>query len=283
MHVYYTISKIIDRRSIRDEMMKLPKTNQKSAPDEPKPLPIDPIPFNIAEHGARYRRCDCVPDGIQHILFVLDTSGSIDEADFNRVTSVLSELVVLFCKPIKIAVMTFDHEYFVEFCFNCFDNTCSGRLEASTAMSSIIYSHNREGTRYTHTGGAAQCVCDYMLSPTCGIPLDANCVDVIFITDAQSNDPNRDVCSDILCLHNRPGAKTFAMGIGIPDPAELECITDTDDIDPNTFSFFNFASFDEFEIFFRDVVELLIMEAGNPDSDFVCINPEAALGTNGCF
>ena len=118
--------------------MKIPQIKSQSEKIEHEPLPNNPLAFDVAEHGARYRRCNCVPDGIQHILFVLDTSGSIGESDFNRVTAKLSELVILFCKPIKVAVMTFDHEYFVEFCFNCFDNTCDGRSMTSTAISTII-------------------------------------------------------------------------------------------------------------------------------------------------
>ena len=264
-------------------MMKIPQIKSQSEKIEHEPLPNNPLAFDVAEHGARYRRCNCVPDDIQHILFVLDTSGSIGESDFNRVTAKLSTLVWLFCKPIKVAVMTFDHEYFVEFCFNCFDNTCDGRFMAKTAISTINYSHNRFGTRYTHTGGAAQCVCDHMLSLTCDLPLDANCIDVIFITDGQSNDPNRDVCTDILCLHNRPGVKTFAMGIGLTNSLEIECITDSDDIGPNEFSFFNYPTFDEFEAFFDTVVELLLIEAQDPNSEYECINPQTALGTDGCF
>lgn len=135
----------IGKRSVREE--RRPRIKQRRSTVEAEPLPIDPIPFNITEHGARYRRqSHCSPNSIQHILFVLDTSGSISVSEFNRVTAVLSDLVLFFCKPIKVAVMTFDHEYFVEFCFNCFDNTCGGRVETREAIQNIDRNFARSGT-----------------------------------------------------------------------------------------------------------------------------------------
>ena len=134
---------VLGKRSVREEM-KRPLNLRRRAAVEPEPLPVDPIPFNITEHGKRYRRQDsCQSASTQYILFVLDTSGSVGEAEFNRVTSVLSELVLFFCKPVKVAVMTFDHEFFVEFCFNCFDNSCGGRVDARNAINAIQYGFNR--------------------------------------------------------------------------------------------------------------------------------------------
>ena len=239
------------------------------------------------EHGARYRRqqdSSCYPDGIQHILFVLDASGSVGEANFNMMTTTLSRLVTLFCSPIKIAVMSFDHEYFVEFCFNCFENTCAGRQSTASAIGNINYYHG-DGTRYTHTGGAAQCVCDVILTPSCGLDLAANCIDVVFITDGRSNDPNRDVCTDILCLHNRFGVNTFAIGIGNADQSELECITEGDD-GPGGFHLFDFDSFDDFQAQIECAINRLATGATNPDGDpYICIDPDGptpGLGTDAC-
>ena len=216
---------------------------------------------------------------MQHILFVLDTSGSIPEATFNMVTSVLSNLVLFFCNPIKISVMTFDHEYYVEFCFNCYDNTCAGRLAARTAMTNIDYDFNRSGTRYTHTGGAAQCVCDFMLDLTCGLPPTANCIDVIFLTDGRSNDPNRNVCQDIRCLHNRFGVTTYAIGIANALQSELECISDAD---PGEYHLFNFDTFDQFNATFHQLVDVLLSGAVSPSGEpYVCIGTQG-VGTQAC-
>ena len=181
------------------------------------------------EHGARYRRqSDCE---YQHILFVLDTSGSIGQEDFDRVTNILGQLTTLFCNKLKIAVMTFDHEYFVEFCFDEHDNTAIGRISAGTAISSIPYIRPGQGseTRWTHTAGAAQCVCEYMLTPACDLTDPAaDCINVIFITDGRANDPTLNVCTEIDCLHNRGGVDTFAIGIGNRDELKLECMREND-------------------------------------------------------
>ena len=265
--------------------MKRPHISRRRSAPEPDPLPIDPTPFNVLEHGARYRRQQsCQPDGIQHILFVLDTSGSISETEFYRVTNVLSELVLFFCKPIKMAVMTFDHEYFVEFCFNCFQNTCSGRQDTRHAFLAIVYGANRSGTRFTHTGGAAQCVCDVILTPSCGLDPAATCVDVVFITDGRSNDPNRDICTDILCLHNRFGVNTFALGIENYYYPELQCITDDDNnIGGDAFHLFDFPTFDAFEETFQNLTAVLASGSSDPNGDpYVCIDPQHGVGTVAC-
>ena len=261
--------------------MKRPHINKRRSLSEPEPLPVDPTPFNVLEHGARYRRQqenECLPNGMRHILFILDTSGSIRETNFNRITAALSTLVLLFCRPIKIAVMTFDHEYFVEFCFNCFENTCTGRYDAGVAIRSINYTrYDGTGTRWTHTAGAAQCVCNFMLSETCGLSLTANCIDVVFITDGRSNDPNHDVCSEIRCLHNRFGVNTFAIGIGYVNITELECIVNHD-IGPGQFHLFNFLSFNEFHNKMQEMIHRLMIPASSDSDPYTCIDPEVSGG-----
>ena len=108
--------------------------------------------------------------------------------------------------------MTFDHKYFPEFCFDCYGNTRDGRAAIANAILSINYNRNY-GIQYTHTAGAIDCVCDVLLTESCGLDPAANCIDVVFITDGLSNDPNRDVCTEsrppnMLCLHNRFGVNT---------------------------------------------------------------------------
>ena len=206
-HIPCVIYKLVGRRSVHEEM-KRPLPKRRCSTAEPETLPVDPTPFNIIEHGARYRRqanCQLGPDEFRYILFVLDTSGSIGITSFNRVTALLSQLTPLFCDPIKIAVMTFDHAYFVEFCFDEHDNTPLGRVQAGEAISNIPYIREGQGpgTRWTHTAGAAQCVCNYMLTSACGLPVSAGCMDVVFITDGYSNDPSRNICEEIRCLHTR--------------------------------------------------------------------------------
>jgi hypothetical protein len=268
------------KRSVREDL-KRPINRQRRATVEPEPLPFNPTKFNVMEHGHRYRRqTRCGATSTQYILFVLDTSGSVRLNDFNRVTAVLSELVLFFCSPIKVAVMTFDHEYFVEFCFDCFDNTCGGRVDARDAIKTIDYRFGRSGTRWTHTAGAARCVCDFMLTQTCGVPISSDCIDVVFITDGRSNDPNLKVCDEIACLHYRYGVTTYAIGIGNAYDAELECISNAD---PHSFHLFNFLDFDEFEDTFQELVDKLLMGQVSPTTGdpYVCIGT-GGVGTAGC-
>ena len=115
---------------------------KRQLPPEPTPLPVEPIPFDIIKHGARYRRhqnsdVNCYPNGTRHVLFLLDTSGSIGEYDFDIMTSTLSTLVHYFCRRVKVAAMTFSDKHYIEFCFNCFDNDCPGRDDARDAMKDI--------------------------------------------------------------------------------------------------------------------------------------------------
>ena len=247
---------------------------------KPPPLAYDPIPFNVADYGARYRRRgSCKPDGIQHIVFVLDTSSSIGKEEFESLTAALSALPPLFCRPIRISVLTFDHEYFVEFCFDCFDNTCSGRLDAGSAIRKIQF--HRPGARFTHTAGAAKCVCDLILTTKCGLDADASCIDVVFITDGRSNDPYRNVCDDVSCLHNRYGVNTIAIGIGDVDKQEINCIGEGD-IGYGQYAY-NFYSYYEFENVLQEIVYILSTSyddySGEP---FACPNPRPPQGAEGC-
>ena len=66
-----------------------------------------PISFDWNVHGSHIRQCretHCGNDEYQHVLFVLDSSGSISLADFIEMKAALSKLVPLFCKKIKTAL-----------------------------------------------------------------------------------------------------------------------------------------------------------------------------------
>ena len=220
-----------------------------------------------------YPAKDCYPDDAHYILFLLDTSGSIQESNFKRITSALSELVELFCKPVKVAVMTFNHEFNLEFCFNCHDSDCSGRTSAAKAIENIVY---RRG--WTHTGGATKCACNVLLKESCGLDPAANCISVVYITDGLSNDPTLEVCNEVKCLHNRFGVTTSAIGIQNFNENELKCIAEASD----STSIFRFGSFKEFEGAFRNSVGRLL---SNPDQ-YKCINPKDPVGgtaDNPCF
>ena len=186
-------------------------------------------------------------------------------------TGLLAQLTPLFCKKLKIAMMTFDHEYFVEFCFDEFSNTDEGRVGASIAISSTPYIRPGQGsgTRWTHTAGAAQCACRYMLTPTCGLTDPAaDCINVVFITDGQANDPTLDVCNEIRCLHNRRGVDTFAIGIGNRNQLQLGCMREND-LQLDEYHLFNFETFTELQ----EQFDLIIKKLTDPtNTEYMCVD-----------
>ncbi len=235
---------------------------------EPAPLPEAPIPYNRQEHGSRFRRSHhCQPDGAQHILFVLDTSGSIGKASFTRMTAAVSKLTALFCSPPKVAAMTFADDFNLEFCFDCFSTDRAGRAQAAAAIQSIPY---RRGS--TYTGGAARCVCDKILTPACGMHPFATCTDVVFITDGHSNDRKLKVCDEVKCLHNHlNGINTHAIGINSDhDNREIDCIASSS----NLKSVFRFEDFEDFEEAINNIIKRLIIHSDK----YTCTFTDESLG-----
>ncbi len=209
-----------------------------------------PIPYDRTEHRMRSRRshrgCNI---GARYVLFVLDTSGSIGSSNFERMKTAVSNLSTLFCGAPKVAVVTFGDVLHIDFCFNCFD-----KYKAAEAIKYLQYRH---GPR-TRTGSAAQCVCDEVLTSQCGLPPEASCIDVVFITDGQSN-AGPEICETVKCIHNRVdsgGHRTVTHAIGIGggiDKNELNCISNNNGLthlhpyyeDNNFHEYRDFEDFEE--------------------------------------
>jgi hypothetical protein len=280
----------IGKRSIDEENFELPnvaslneridefKPTHPEVNDEPKP-----IPFDWFEHGPnlRQRRQTECDDEMQNVLFVLDTSGSIGPTQFNRTKNALARLTPLFCKQVRFALITFSSYVNLEFCFNCFDNTLQGRIEAQTAIRNAPY----QG-RMTYTAGTARCICEDIINISCGIDTrkQLNCLDIVFITDGKSNDPSLDVCEEVKCLHNRFGINTYAIGINSGrgyQPTynidELECIDHYSD----AISAFQFTSFSDFEDSITNIITRLTQTdvlVNNPGS---CYQRDGNLSPTG--
>ena len=189
---------------------------------------------------------------------------------------ILGNLTTLFCDPTKIAVMTFDHEYFLEFCFDDYESSRAGLINAGKAISAIPYIRPGQGsgTRWTHTGGAVQCVCDHILHSDCGFHFDDQfdvsvCTPhakVIFLTDGHANDPDPiEVCDKVECLHNTTGVDIFAIGIGGPDKLKLQCMNNNPMLDQ--YRVFNFTDFMEFQDNFKKLQDRLIYDHPN----YMCV------------
>ncbi len=228
------------------------------------------MPYNREEHGKRFRRshnAHCQPNGEQHILFVLDTSGSIGQAAFTRMTIAVSNLTALFCRPPKIAVMTFDDTFNLEFCFDCFTTDYLGRYYASEAIRSLPW---RAGL--TYTGGAARCICEELLTPACGMHPFATCTDVVFITDGHSNDPDLKVCEEVNCLHNHLNEiNVYAIGITkFVNYDEIDCIASN----TNLKNVFTFKDFGAFENAIREIISRLVLQS----EKYSCAHTDESLG-----
>ena len=57
--------------------------------------------------------------------------------------------------------------------------------------------------------------CEEILQPACGIDVYPDCLDVVFITDGKSNDPNLEICTEVKCLHSLLGIDTYEQWIWV--------------------------------------------------------------------
>ena len=209
-------------------------------------------------------KCD-----LRSMVFVLDTSGSIGETDFQKMTNAISNFVPLLCDNMKIAIISYSRDIHVEFCFNCHDlckDCFTDRLNVVSAIQGIQY---RGGD--THTGFASRCVSDYILNPSsdCGADVSSNCLDIIYITDGQSNGPLQypQTCEEATCLRNHPTwcgkVNTYAIAIGSGvKQEEIDCITQNDED-----SVFNVDNFDQFE----DLIQKATDKLYDPKSGHLCV------------
>ena len=197
------------------------------------------------------------------MVFVLDTSGSIGPANFQKMTNAISNFVPLLCDNIKIAIISYSDDIHVEFCFNCYNlcndtDNCWDRWKARNTIRGIQY---RGGL--THTGVASRCVYDYILDPSsgCGADVSSNCLDIIYVTDGHSNGPLRhpQTCEEATCLRNHPTwcgkVNTYAIAIGSGvNRNEINCITQNDED-----SVFNVDDFEQFNNLIRKTTDKLFM------------------------
>ena len=191
-------------------------------------------------------KCD-----LRSMVFVLDTSGSIGEVNFQRMLNATANFVPLLCDNMKIAIISYSHNIHVEFCFNCYDlcNSTDCDTDRWNVVSAIQGIQYRAG--WTSTGVASRCVYDYILDPSsgCGANVSSNCLDIIYVTDGHSNGPLRypQTCEEATCLRNHPTwcgkVNTYAIAIGSRvNRNEINCITQNDED-----SVFNVDDFTQFQ------------------------------------
>ena len=241
---------------------------------------IPVLPFNMEEVvgsiHARRRRQAC-PDSsaqphqghIRYVLFVLDTSGSIGNASFQDVKQILADISATLCDNLRVALLTFGHEFNLEFCFKCYNN----RNDIFDAIMNTEYRHGRS----TRTTAATRCACQTMLTTECGLPYGVNTsnIDVVYLTDGKHNGhcPGTTLADELDCFHSdtRLNINTYAIGIG---RASLDSVNAMAKVrDPDDAHVFNVDTFADLKVLFALIMDLLSSdddEDGVPD--YSCIS-----------
>ena len=237
------------------------------ADSKPKPLErLDPsIPveeFDLGKyidtiHDDRIKRqTGCTNTRQRHVLFILDTSGSIGEANFNTTKNVIANISETLCDHLKVALLTYEHDNNLEFCFNCSND----RREIKQAILRAQYRHGPA----THTTDAIKCACEQILSEQCGLPqgIDTANIDVVLLTDGKNNGPCRsNLAETVKCLHARANINAFGIAIANADYDSVKKLTNG--IDESIFRVETFAKLQElFEIIKQKLGET--DESGNP-------------------
>ena len=193
-----------------------------------------PNPFDFDGHLSavtRHRNKRGTSSKKRYVLFILDSSGSVTSPAFTRMKQALSKLLPLFCGNAIFGVMSYGAKLERDICFDC---NQKDRLKLHQALMSIKY-HNG---RYTRSGDAIRCACDYMLSRKCGYYNEPNSItDVIFLTDGHSN-YGENVCTATNCFAE--GVNVISIGFGLKiDYKELACIVGDNGEYPHIFDVHN--------------------------------------------
>ena len=106
-------------------------------------LETTPVQFEWNDHGSRLmrhrRQTRCSSsDGVQHVLFVLESSGSIGQENYDKMKTAVATLTSLFCKEVQFALLTFSSHLNLDFCFNCYSRN---KVLAAQAILNATYQH----------------------------------------------------------------------------------------------------------------------------------------------
>ena len=165
----------------------------------------------LAAIPSRNRR-SCHENDPRYVLFMLDTSASIDTSDFEAAKQAIATIATSLCGYIKVALMSFSGKRYLDFCFDCYPDTGQPRRNIRDA---IINTPDRTGS--THTADAIKCACQKMLTPACGVPrgLTTNNIDVVMLTDGKNNGPCQSKLLEVAkCLKDQRTINIFAIAIG---------------------------------------------------------------------
>ena len=191
----------------------------------------------------------------RYILFILDSSGSIGSTEFTKMKEILANLVPLFCKESKFAVLSYGDKIERNICFSC-DQDEEHNALFREALLSIEY-HNGDSTR---TGDAIKCACNDMLQAGCGYHNEADSItDVIIITDGHYND-GENPCFAARCFQDKVNVISVAIGHNV-DYDELSCIED--DNRPSPEYIFNVQDMTSLEVLYNSTFAYLANTTNN--------------------
>ena len=265
------------KRSVEEESPnEYLQTNLQSLAEETD-IPV--LPFNMEEVvgsiHARRRRQVCPDSGtqpaqdhIRYVLFIMDTSGSIGNANFQDVKEILANLSSTLCDNLRVALLTYSHDFNLEFCFKCYNN----RNDIFGAIMNTVY---RGGL--THSTAATRCACQTMLTTECGLPYGTYTpnIDVVYLTDGRHNGrcTGTTLADELDCFHSdtRLNINTYAIGIG---RASLDSVNAMAKVrDPDDAHVFNVDTFADLKVLFALISDLLSTDS-NSDGvpDFSCIS-----------
>ena len=184
-------------------------------------------------------------------MFVVDSSGSILAHNFNRVKIVLANLTFLFCGEIGFGMMQFGTNAWMEFCPKCFRLHTEDHL--ALTVSDRIHGMGYKDAWSTSTGGAIDCLTNYILNSTGCLDTVGKPTQLVFLTDGQANRcrPPSDALSDL--IKTFPHIESYAIGVGNIDRNGI--IDLLAHLDPQ--NVFNILDIDALELLFSDVIQEL--------------------------
>ena len=146
----------------------------------------------------------------RNVFFVVDSSGSIQQAIYTRVLNILANFSELFCGDVAIGMFTFSRHIELEFCPTCFrnDDYQTYISEVTSRIRSARYHQS-----LTYTGEMVKCLRQHVLpSPDCRL-LDKK-TQLVFFTDGWANG-----CMDVPPVIAEleaayPNLEVYAIGMG---------------------------------------------------------------------
>ena len=216
------------------------------------------------------RRRQACPSGTRHVLFIVDTSGSIGRTTFNKVRDLLASISEKLCDRLRVAMMTYSDDINLEFCFNCYTD----RREIFTAIQRVQY---RGGA--THTTDATKCACQTMLTTGCGLHNGRYTpnIDIVYLTDGKHNGPcRRNLNSELQCFHRRSNINTYAIAIGNAALASVQAIENPRDSGDS--HIFNVDDFDDLQEVFRLILLILNTRNSNGQPVYTCFSHDMPCG-----